>query len=51
MYVSADYLTRGTRVIELDEKKNWWTGPEYLQSSEKEWPVNKGCKPSGFVNC
>ena len=45
----ADYLTRGLRATELDEKKNWWAGPEYLQSPEEEWPVNKGCKPSGFV--
>ena len=45
----ADYLTRGLRANELGKKKNWWTGPEYLRSPEEEWPVNKGCKPSGFV--
>ena len=45
----ADYLTRGLRANELGEKKNWWTGPEYLRSPEEKWPVNKGCKPSGFV--
>ena len=36
----ADYLKRGLiiriRATELDEKKDWCTGPEYLQSPEEE---------------
>ena len=42
-------ITRGLRANELGKNKNWWTGPEYLRFPEEEWPVNKGCKPSGFV--
>ena len=41
----AEYLTRGLKVSKLIELRRWWTGPEYLQCSETQWPVNKVCKP------
>ena len=41
----TDYLTRGLQISESIELRSWWTGPEYLQCSETQWPVNKVCKP------
>ena len=40
----ADHLIRGLKVVELVNKKSWWEGPECLQNSESEWPVNKVCR-------
>ena len=45
----ADHLTRGLKVSELIEKNSWWEGPEYLRSSESEWPTNKIFKRSEQV--
>ena len=45
----ADHLTRGLKVSELIEENSWWEGPEYLKSSESEWPTNKIFKRSEQV--
>ena len=45
----ADHLTRGLKVSELIEENSWWEGPEYLRSSESEWPTNTTFKRSEQV--
>ena len=37
----ADYVTRGLTADELLNKDTWLNGPDFLQSSEDQWPENK----------
>ena len=37
----ADLLTRGLKLSELTKNERWWTGPDFLEQEESEWPVNK----------
>ena len=34
----ADYLTRGTTLIELSQLKVWWEGPTFLSDDKSNWP-------------
>ena len=34
----ADYLTRGTTLIELSQLKTWWEAPIFLWDDESHWP-------------
>ena len=34
----ADLPTRGLTVSELQQSKLWWSGPEWLTSSQDNWP-------------
>ena len=36
----ADFTTRGMRVSDLAKEKKWWSGPDFLQKEESDWPVN-----------
>ena len=38
---SADYVTRGLTADEFLNKDTWLNGPDFLQSSEDQWPENK----------
>ena len=35
----ADFTTRGMRVSDLAKKKKWWSGPDFFQKEELDWPV------------
>ena len=37
----ADLTTRGMRVSDLAKKKKWWSGPDFLQREELDWPVSQ----------
>ena len=37
----ADFITRGMRVSDLAKEKMWWSGPDFLQKEESDWPVNQ----------
>ena len=37
----ADLPTRGTSVANLTDNALWWSGPEFLQLDEEEWPESK----------
>jgi len=34
----ADYLTRGTTLVELSQLRVWWRGPALFSKSETDWP-------------
>ena len=36
----ADFLTRGMTVSGMAEKVTWWSGPDFLEKEESDWPVN-----------
>ena len=38
---SSDLLTRGLKLSELTENENGWTGTDFLEYEQSEWPVNK----------
>ena len=35
---TADYLTRGVKLLQLAELDVWWNGPHFLHNDEKVWP-------------
>lgn len=37
---SADLLTRGVNISELDKLSLWWTGPSFLLENQSFWPNN-----------
>ena len=37
----ADFISRGMKATELIENSKWWSGPDFLGDSEKNWPTNK----------
>ena len=37
----ADFTTRGMRVSDMVKEKKWWSGPDFLQKEESDWPVNQ----------
>ena len=37
----ADLTTRGMRVSDLAKEKKWWSGPDFLQKEELDWPVSQ----------
>ena len=37
----ADFTTRGMRVLDLAKVKKWWSGPDFFQKEESDWPVNQ----------
>ena len=37
----ADLTTRGMRASDLAKKKKWWSGPDFLQREELDWPVSQ----------
>jgi len=37
----ADFTTRGMRVSDMATEKKWWSGPDYLQKEEADWPVSQ----------
>lgn len=37
----ADIISRGLSATELVNKKSWWDAPEFLKTSESQWPKNK----------
>ena len=34
----ADYLTRGTKLVEISELRAWWEGPAFLLEDQCKWP-------------
>ncbi|XP_044182031.1 uncharacterized protein LOC122962848 [Acropora millepora] len=44
----ADFTTRGMKVSDMVKEKKWWSGPDFLQKEESDWPVNQidTCKVS-----
>ena len=34
----ADYLTRGTTLVETSELRAWWEGPAFLVENQCKWP-------------
>ena len=47
----ADLGTRGMTVQELSDSTKWWNEPNFLRSSEAEWPEWKFGKPSREALC
>ena len=45
----ADLPPRGFSASQLRESHLWWTGPIWLQESEKDWPEDLRSKPSGEI--
>lgn len=41
----SDLPTRGLSAIELSTNEIWWDGPQFLKSSEEEWPSMDANKP------
>ena len=37
----ADLTTRRMRVSDLTKEKKWWSGPDFLQKEELDWPVSQ----------
>ena len=37
----ADFTTRGMRISDMSKVKKWWSGPDFLQKEESDWPVNQ----------
>ncbi|XP_068715777.1 uncharacterized protein [Montipora foliosa] len=37
----VDFTTRGMRVSDMVKEKKWWSGPDFLQKEETDWPVNQ----------
>ena len=37
----ADFTTRGMRVSDMVKEKKWWSGHDFLQKEESDWPVNQ----------
>ena len=37
----ADFTTRGMRISDLAKENKWWSGPDFLQKEESDWPVNQ----------
>jgi hypothetical protein len=37
----ADLLSRGVSAVDLKDNKLWWKGPEYLQQSNENWPIQE----------
>ena len=37
----ADFTTRSMRESDLAKEKKWWTGPDFLQKEESDWPINQ----------
>ena len=37
----AEFTTRGMKVSDMVKEKKWWSGPDFLQKEESDWPVNQ----------
>ena len=37
----ADFTTKGMKVSDMVKEKKWWSGPDFLQKEESDWPVNQ----------
>lgn len=42
----ADMISRGIKPSKLKDNLLWWEGPQWLQKSEEEWPLNENVPES-----